>query len=209
MLQPLRQRQCCNIRQLNHRLSYGLPKVLAIKSNLGLARFCAPMTSDVHRSKQDAGLRSARLGDCTCIRISPLCISAKPAIRSHWLPANLPSCGGGNLPPCRAASRAQQFAGCLNPTMKCKDAQRTHFSTQIFLSKLENCSLGFSLGARGIPFPAFLHAGALHFPFTDLLIARQQLKARHQISRLMLHEGAFYSSLVSSVVNWDKTGGGS
>lgn len=109
---------------------------------------------------------------------------AEPGVCSHQLCAELPSCGGGKSPSCREAGGTQQFGGCLNPTVKLKGAQRTHLSMHIFHSKCFHCSLGLSVGAGGFPFPVFLYTGTFHLPFTNLLIARQQPIARHNISRL-------------------------
>ena len=126
---------------------------------------------------------------------------AKPGMCSQQLCAELPSCGGGKSPPCRAASGTQQFGGYLNPTVKFKDAQRTHLSMQIFLSKFFHCSLDFSLGVRGFPFPVFPYTETLHFPFTNLLI--RQLIARHHISRLFTcsMKGLLTVPRVSYIVN--------
>lgn len=124
---------------------------------------------------------------------------AKPGMCSHQLHAELPSSGGGKSPPCRAASGTQQFGACLKPTVKFKDAQRTHLSMQIFLSKFFHCALG----AGGFPFPVFPNTGTLHFAFTNLLLARQQLIGRHHISRLFAcsMKGLLTVPRVSYIVN--------
>lgn len=110
-------------------------------------------------------------------------LSGADGMCSHQLRAELPSCGGGKSPPCRAASGTQQSGGCLNPTVKFKDAQRTHLSMQIFPGKFFHCSFSFSLDAGGFPFLVFPYKGALPFPFTSLSTVRHPLIAGHHISR--------------------------
>lgn len=61
---------------------------------------------------------------------------AEPGVCSHQLRAELPSCGGGESPSCRETGGTQDFARCLSPTVKLKDA---HLSMQIFHSKCFHC----------------------------------------------------------------------
>lgn len=134
---------------------------------------------------------------------------AKPGMCSHQLRAELPSCGGWKSPPCRAASGKQQFRGCLNPTVKFKGAQSSHLSIQILLSKFFHRLLVFSLGAGGFPFPVFPYTGTLHFPFTNLSTARQQLIARHHVASLFTYgmKGLLTVPRVPYIVNWEKMEG--